>query len=232
MAARPGSDCPATLRGPGVPDPRAPSHDLGQAARGVPLRGAVRGPLRERLQLGALLFGFLHLAFPHPEDLPAERTPDLVRWAVSLLVVRRPCSCTCPRRAPNRAVELERAGVESPQRLTYTTLFIASAVLLGDVAAVAYNLLERLRDGVVPAEGADRPHSPPDTPSIAAARPPSPRSDPPPALARGARPRILPRLSHPQGRRQERHKTQTPPITVQKVDAIPSRDILSLPYRI
>ena len=93
--------------------------------------------------LGALLFGLVDLAFPHPEDPPREFTRDGIRWAVSLLVV------ACPVFLYVAAV-IRRTVSSNPsarasrlrQQLTYVTLFIASCVLIGSVAAVVYNFLD------------------------------------------------------------------------------------------
>ncbi len=93
--------------------------------------------------LGALVFGFVDLAFPHAEDIPAERTRDGIRWAVSLLVVAAPVFLYVAR-IVNRMVRSNPTARASRvrQQLTYITLFIASAVLIGDIAAVVYNLLD------------------------------------------------------------------------------------------
>ena len=93
--------------------------------------------------LGALVFGFVDLAFPHAEDIPAERTRDNIRWSVSLLVVAAPVFLYVFR-VVRRMVQSSPGARASRVRhqLTYITLFIASAVLIGDVAAVVHNLLD------------------------------------------------------------------------------------------
>ena len=93
--------------------------------------------------LGALLFGFVDLAFPHAEDPPEEITRDGIRWAVSVLVVAAPVFLYV-------AAVIRRAVGSNPsarasrlrQQLTYVTLFVASCVLIGSVAAVVYNFLD------------------------------------------------------------------------------------------
>ncbi len=93
--------------------------------------------------LGALAFGVVDLAFPHAEDPPEAITRDGIRWAVSLLVVASPVFLYV-------AGVLRRAVRSNPsarasrlrQQLTYVTLFIASCVLIGTVAAVVYNFLD------------------------------------------------------------------------------------------
>ena len=142
-----------------------PSHQVGQAlarfadAAGLPIpvpRPAIHVKPREAFlyavmflalfvsafNLGALVFGAVDLAFPHAEDPPEEFTRDGIRWAVSVLVV------ACPVFLYVAAV-IRRAVVSDPtarasrlrQQLTYVTLFIASCVLIGSVAAVVYNFL-------------------------------------------------------------------------------------------
>ena len=143
-----------------------PAHQVGQAlarfsdAPGLPIpvpRPAIHVKPREAFlyavmflalfvsafNLGALVFGGVDLAFPHPQDPPEEVTRDGIRWAVSLLVV------ACPVFLYVAAV-IRRAVASDPsarasrlrQQLTYVTLFIASFVLLGSVAAVVYNFLD------------------------------------------------------------------------------------------
>lgn len=93
--------------------------------------------------LGALVFGFVDLAFPHPEDPPEAITRDGIRWAVSLLVVAAPVFLYVAR-VIGRAVASDPTARASRlrQQLTYVTLFIASCVLIGTVAAVVYNFLD------------------------------------------------------------------------------------------
>ena len=93
--------------------------------------------------LGVLAFGLVDLAFPHPEDPPEEITRDGVRWAISLLVVASPVFLYVAA-VIRRAVSSDPTARASRlrQQLTYVTLFIASCVLLGSVAAVVYNFLD------------------------------------------------------------------------------------------
>ena len=93
--------------------------------------------------LGALVFGVVDLTFPHAEDIPAERTRDGIRWAVSLLVVGTPVFLYVARIVGRLVRSNPTARASRVRRqLTYITLFIAAAVLIGDVAAVVYNLLD------------------------------------------------------------------------------------------
>ena len=93
--------------------------------------------------LGALAFGVVDLAFPHPEDPPEAITRDGIRWAVSLLVVASPVFLYVAG-VVRRAVRSNPSARASRlrQQLTYVTLFIASCVLIGTVAAVVYNFLD------------------------------------------------------------------------------------------
>ena len=94
-------------------------------------------------QLGTLLFGFIDLSFPHPDDPPATVIHDRMRWAVSLLVVAGPLFLYVASRIRRRLrVDPIARASRLRQQLTYVTLFIASCVLVGSVAAVVYNLLD------------------------------------------------------------------------------------------
>ena len=143
-----------------------PPHQVGQAlarfadAAGFPIpvpRPAVSVKPREAFlyavmflalfasafNLGALAFGIVDLAFPHAEDPPEEVTRDGIRWAVSILVVACPVFLYVAA-VIRRAVASDPSARASRLRhqLTYVTLFIASFVLVGSVAAVVYNFLD------------------------------------------------------------------------------------------
>lgn len=93
--------------------------------------------------LGALAFGVVDLAFPHPQDPPEEVTRDGIRWAVSVLVVACPVFLYVAA-VIRRAVSFDPTARASRlrQQLTYVTLFVASCVLIGSVSAVVYNFLD------------------------------------------------------------------------------------------
>ena len=143
-----------------------PAHQVGQAlarfadAAGFPIpvpRPAVSVKPREAFlyavmflalfvsafNLGALVFGVVDLAFPHASDPPEEFTRDAIRWAVSVLVVACPVFLYVAR-VIGRTVQSDPTARASRlrQQLTYVTLFIASCVLIGSVAAVVYNFLD------------------------------------------------------------------------------------------
>ena len=93
--------------------------------------------------IGALLFGFIDLVFPHPDDPRATVIHDRMRWAVSLVVVACPLFLYIASgvRRRVRTDPIARAS-RLRQQLTYVTLFVASCVLVGSVAAVVYNFLD------------------------------------------------------------------------------------------
>jgi len=95
-------------------------------------------------QLGSLLFDLVNLAFPDPSD-PDYRGQWLgrsMRWSASSLVIAFPLFAFM---AHKLSRELERDPVKrlSPVRrwLTYMTLFLATAVLAGDLITLVYNVL-------------------------------------------------------------------------------------------
>jgi len=92
-------------------------------------------------QFGSLVFQFIEQAFPDAAD----RTFGVVerlRWSVSSLVVAFPVFLFLSRLTA-REVDAAPARRQSPVRrwLTYLTLFVAAAVLIGDVTTLLYNLL-------------------------------------------------------------------------------------------
>lgn len=93
--------------------------------------------------LGALVFGLVDLAFPHPDDPLVERTEDAIRWSVALLAVAGPVFLYVVRIV--RGMVRTNPGARASRirrQLTYITLFIASCVLFGDVATVVYHFLD------------------------------------------------------------------------------------------
>ena len=95
--------------------------------------------------LGALLFQFIDLAFPHPAADPAlteELLREGMRFSISLLVVTFPVFVFV-------SWTNDRAVREDPRRLlskvrrwlTYLTLFVAAGILIGVVTSIVYSLL-------------------------------------------------------------------------------------------
>ena len=95
--------------------------------------------------LGSLLFAFIHRAFPDPAQDPAvalEVTRETIRWSISFLVVTFPVFAfvfwrndRAVREDPGRRLSRVR------QSLTYLTLFVGAAILIGVVTSIVYNLL-------------------------------------------------------------------------------------------
>lgn len=93
--------------------------------------------------LGALIFQFVNLGFPDP----ALRAPrlgvfDAMRRNIAALVVAFPLFAFLLRHV-HLALARDPTKRESRPRkwLTYLTLFIAAAALIGDLSALVYNLL-------------------------------------------------------------------------------------------
>jgi len=96
--------------------------------------------------LGSLLFQFINQAFPDPAYSGFAERPDYVhdaiRWNIASLIVPFPVflyvswlTSRAIRKDPNK----RRSAVR--RWLTYLTLFIAAAVIIGDLIALVYNLL-------------------------------------------------------------------------------------------
>ena len=95
--------------------------------------------------LGSLLFAFIHQAFPDPSQDPAvalEVTRETIRRSISFLVVTFPVFALvfwrndrAVRKDPGRRLSRVR------QSLTYLTLFVGAAILVGVVTSIVYNLL-------------------------------------------------------------------------------------------
>ena len=95
--------------------------------------------------LGSLLFAFIHRAFPDPSVDPAvalAATQEMIRWSISFLVVTFPVFAfvfwtndRAVRKDPGRRLSRVR------QSLTYLTLFVGAAILIGVVTSIVYNLL-------------------------------------------------------------------------------------------
>jgi hypothetical protein len=94
--------------------------------------------------LGNLVFALIDRAFPDPASpgFPFQSTMQAIRWPLSSLIVAFPVFLYVSwlieqsvRRNPiQRASRVRR-------QLTYVTLLVAAAVLIGDVTSVVYNFL-------------------------------------------------------------------------------------------
>ena len=95
--------------------------------------------------LGSLVFAFIDRAFPDPAADPAaalEMTRETIRWSVSFLVVTFPVFAfvfwkndRAVRSDPGRRLSRVR------QSLTYLTLLVGAAILIGVLTTIVYNLL-------------------------------------------------------------------------------------------
>ena len=94
-------------------------------------------------QLGSLLFQFINLAFPDELDrFGRARSTANIRWAVASLIVAFPIFLLVARRI-HREILADPSRRTSAIRkwLTYLTLFVAAAVLVGDAITLIYSLL-------------------------------------------------------------------------------------------
>jgi hypothetical protein len=93
--------------------------------------------------LGSLLFTFINRAFPDPtEPNYISAYWDEQRWSTAAIVITFPVFLFMARYIA-REVERDPLKRLSPPRrwLTYMTLFVSSATLLGDTTTLIYNLL-------------------------------------------------------------------------------------------
>ncbi len=94
--------------------------------------------------LGSLLFQFIDLALPDPlwSQPRIDAIPEIVRQSIATLVVATPVFLYTAR-ANSRALALSPLKRTSPVRgwLTYLTLAIAAAVLVGISIDLVYNIL-------------------------------------------------------------------------------------------
>ena len=97
------------------------------------------------VSLGSLIFAFIHQAFPDPSLDPAAAlasTREQIRWSISFLVATFPVFAfvfwtndRAVRKDPGRRLSRVR------QSLTYLSLFLGAATLIGVVTSIVYNLL-------------------------------------------------------------------------------------------
>lgn len=94
-------------------------------------------------QLGSLLFGLIDLALPDPASALGEAfTREQIRWAIASLVIAFPVFLYVSaflarsiRRDPSKRASKIRKW------LTYMTLFMAAAVIIGDLTSLVYSFL-------------------------------------------------------------------------------------------
>ena len=126
-----------------IPVPRpAPYLSAREAFLYLVLFGTLYG---SAISFGGLLFAFIHQAFPDPSLDPAaalEMAREEIRWSISFLVATFPVFAftfwtndRAVRKDPGRRLSRVR------QSLTYLTLFVGAATLIGVVTSIVYNLL-------------------------------------------------------------------------------------------
>lgn len=94
-------------------------------------------------QLGNLLFQFINTAFPDAlNDFASARIASRIRWATSTLIVAFPVFLLVASRiAREVAADPSRRNSAVRKWLTYLTLFVAAAVIVGDTITLIYSLL-------------------------------------------------------------------------------------------
>lgn len=93
--------------------------------------------------LGNLLFQVINLAFPDPlSPFETAAAGQRIRWATSTLIVAFPVFLFVASRI-SRDIAEEPARRNSAVRrwLTYLTLFVAAAIVIGDTIVLVFNLL-------------------------------------------------------------------------------------------
>ena len=124
-----------------VPRPR-PSLSAREAFEYLVLFGTL---YMSAFSLGTLLFQFIDLAFPDPlwSQNRIDAIPDIIRRSIAALVVATPIFLYAAR-TNSRAIALSPLKRISPVRrwLTYLTLAIAAAILIGDATTLVYDLLD------------------------------------------------------------------------------------------
>lgn len=94
--------------------------------------------------LGDLLFGFINLAFPDDVELAswARNAEDGIRWATAALIVAFPVFLfTAWKTGREVAADPTRRNSAMRKWLTYLTLLVAAAVIVGDGITLVYNVL-------------------------------------------------------------------------------------------
>jgi len=96
------------------------------------------------LNLGRLLFLLIENAFPDAIDVQWRLgyQSEAIRWSIASLIVAFPIFLLTARSLARAAArDPERRGSKIRKWLTYLTLFVAAAVLTGDLITLLYNLL-------------------------------------------------------------------------------------------
>lgn len=94
--------------------------------------------------LGNLLFDLINHAFPDPADQAYEigRRAQSIRWAASSVIIAFPVFLFVARYLARELAQNPVKRLSAVRRwLTYLTLFVAAAVLIGDMITLVYNAL-------------------------------------------------------------------------------------------
>ena len=94
--------------------------------------------------LGALAFRFIDYAFPDPAmtRIPLAYLFQMMRWSISSLIIAFPLFLYMTQYVHRTTrADPTRRGSRVRKWLTYITLYIAAAVLIGDLTALIYNFL-------------------------------------------------------------------------------------------
>ncbi len=93
--------------------------------------------------LGQLIFELINQTFPDPSFArPENVVRELIRWSISMLVVSGPLFVGLSRLVGKElATDPAKRASKVRRWLTYLTLFVAAAVLIGDVTTLIFNLL-------------------------------------------------------------------------------------------
>lgn len=94
--------------------------------------------------LGSLLFDLVNRAFPDPADNAyiVGRLGDSIRWSTASVIIAFPMFLFVARYLGKDLARSPVKRLSAVRRwLTYVTLFIAAAVLIGDMITLVYNML-------------------------------------------------------------------------------------------
>jgi len=94
--------------------------------------------------LGSLLFDLINRALPDPADPDhaLRAIAQSMRWSVASVVIAFPVFLFVAHRLGREVARRPLKRLSAVRRwLTYLTLFVAAAVLIGDMTALVYNLL-------------------------------------------------------------------------------------------
>ena len=94
--------------------------------------------------LGSLIFDLLNEAFPDPadSDYRFDRIGESIRWSTASVLIAFPVFAFMARHLSRELARSPVKRLSAVRRwLTYLTLFLAAAVLIGDMITLVYNVL-------------------------------------------------------------------------------------------